>query len=364
MINRERLLHTFFSLASLDCPSFQERPGADFVERRLAALDISCHEDAAGAEIGGNTGNLFAKLPGARGDRPRLFSAHLDTVSPCRGKKIHKGETITGDGTTILGADDYAAVAAILEALQVIREDNLAHGPIELLFTPAEEVYSKGAAAFDYHQLQSKIAFVPDYDGSLGQAVNKAPTIISFCAELVGKASHAGFAPEEGKSAIAAAARAISKLDLGRIDSETTVNVGTIQGGMATNIVPPACAVRGEIRSYSHPIALQRLELIKSTFLAECDCHFTYEICIQAYETSLDSQAVTLFRRACHEVGLSPSFLPSFGGSDNNSFAQRGIAGIVLASAMHKCHTTEEFTTEAELVKLAELILHIMIIED
>ncbi|MEG1427904.1 MAG: M20/M25/M40 family metallo-hydrolase [Oscillospiraceae bacterium] len=364
MIQKERLLKTFLALTAFNSPSYQERETADFLLERLRNLGIFPEEDGSASVIGGNTGNIYACIDGDIPNKPRLFSAHLDTVSPCKSKKVSLGEKITSDGTTVLGADDLAAVACILEAITVLREEKLAHGPIELLFSPAEEVYSKGANAFDYTKMKSKLAFVPDYDGSLGEAVNRAPTIISFSAQMRGKAAHAGFAPEKGISAIAAAARAVGKLKLGRIDEETTGNIGEIQGGVATNIVPESCTVKGEIRSYSHASALHQLAVVQDTFLGEGSCNFTYEICVHAYQTAETSGAVNIFKAACEKSQLPMTLVSSFGGSDNNTFAKKGIEGLVIASAMHRCHTTQEYTTAEELLKLCELLLNIILIND
>ena len=361
MINKERLINTFVELVSLDSPSFDERSAADYVINKLNSLGLSPYEDEAGKKIGGTTGNVFATLEGAAENVPRLFTAHLDTVPPCKNKKIVVGEKITSDGTTILGADDFAAVACILEAIEVIKENNLVHGPLEFLFTPAEEVYSKGVKEFDFSRIKAKMVFTPDYDGPLGACINRAPSIISFCAKMKGKASHAGFAPEQGVSAITGAALAISKLSLGRIDSETTANIGLIDGGSATNIVPDTCIVRGEVRSYNHQKAERQIDEIRSAFEKEGGCEFQSETCIKAYETSENSDTGRFFKHVCEKVGFTPSFDASFGGSDNNTLAEHGIEGIVIASAMHGCHTKSEYTYQSELFGLVELIIQLMI---
>jgi tripeptide aminopeptidase len=173
---------------------------------------------------------------------------------------------IRSRGKTVLGADDMAGVAAILEALQVIREKNLPHGPVEVLFTVAEEAYAKGAGVFDFAKLMSEEAYVLDLAGPVGTAAYAAPSILSFTAVIRGRASHAGFAPQKGIHAIAVAADAISMMPMGRIDEETSVNVGTIAGGLGTNIIPDKCVVRGEVRSLSHEKAVKQAELVKKQF--------------------------------------------------------------------------------------------------
>jgi tripeptide aminopeptidase len=291
----------------------------------------------------------------------------MDTVEPSNAKRasLHEDGRITSGGDTVLGADDCAGIAAILEAVRSIREENLPHRPLEVLFTVAEEIYGRGSALFDYAHLQSREAYVLDLAGAVGCASNKAPTILSFSITVNGKASHAGFASGEGIHAIAAAAEAIGKLPMGQIDDETTCNVGLIEGGTALNIVPDRCVVKGEIRSYSHAKALERLEEVKRLFEAsaqsfgataelQADCH------IQAYETPAEHPVVGRYKAACASLELPVSLAPTFGGSDNNHFAKHGIAGLVIATAMNRCHTCAEYTTVEELERITQLTTALM----
>jgi tripeptide aminopeptidase len=230
-----------------------------------------------------------------------------------------------------------------------------------VLFTVAEEIYGKGSALFDYSRLQSREAYVLDLTGTVGCAAHKAPTILSFAVIVTGKAAHAGFAAKEGIHAIAAAAAAISKLPMGQVDSETTCNIGLIEGGTALNIVPDRCVVKGEIRSYSHAKALARLDDVRRLFEASAKSFgatvdVQADIPIEAYETSAEHPVIERYQAACASLGLPGSLAPTFGGSDNNHFAKHGIAGLVLATAMNNCHSCTEYTTVEELERITQLV--------
>lgn len=365
-INKNRLISEFSKLVSIDSKSFSEREVADYIKERLIFLGYAVTEDTAGEDYNGNSGNVYGFIEGGPGE-PLLFCAHMDTVEPSAGKQavIQEDGVITSNGRTVLGADDCSGIAAILEALHVIKEQNTPHRPIEVLFTVAEELYCKGAARVDFSQIKSREAYVLDLTGPVGLAAYKAPTILSFHATITGKAAHAGFAPQNGVHAIAAAANAISSLTMGRIDEETTLNVGVIHGGLATNIVPEQCAVSGEIRSYSHSTALQLAALVKRSFTNAAQkigatVDFQTEIHCDAYETPLDHPMVKRFERIAKKQGLPTGFVPTFGGSDNNHLAKHGIPGLVIANAMNNCHSCQEYTTVEELCNIAELTLALM----
>ena len=249
MIREERLLGAFRELVSIDNPTLRERGVCDHLLRRYAALGIRLQEDGTGAAIGGNAGNLYAFVPGDEALAPVLLSAHTDAVSPACGKRavFHPDGRITSDGTTVLGADDLAGQCAILEAVTSVLEDGAPHRPFELLFDAAEESYCTGIQRFDFSRLRAKLAYVFDLSGPVGGAAYQAPSILSFRAVFTGRAAHAAFSPEEGRHAIRAAAQAAAQIPCGRV-GELTVNVGTIAGGTADNIVPDRCTVTGEVR--------------------------------------------------------------------------------------------------------------------
>ncbi len=371
-INTHRLTTEFIELVSIDSPSFGEQRVGNYIRQNLKALGFEVREDNAGAGHDNGCGNIYGYLAGNNGEKePLLFCAHMDTVEPANGKHavLDDGGVIKSAGDTVLGADDFAGIVAILEALRVIRENGIAHRPIEVLFTVAEEVYCGGIAQLDFSWIKSRQAYVLDLAGPVGTAANKAPSILFFTATVAGKSAHAGFEPQNGIHAIAAAAKAVSALRLGQVDGETTLNVGVIEGGRATNIVPDRCVVRGEARSFTHSKAEAQLEEVRHQFeaaAAEIGATVEFEVFFgcEAYETPLDHPVAKRFEKACGAVGLSPAFQPTLGGSDNNYLAQHGIVGLVAAPGMHLCHTCEEYTTADDLVRSARLALALMAASD
>lgn len=369
-IDKDRVIQTFCDLVSIDAPSYGERAMADALRARLMALDIPVTEDNAGDAIGGNAGNLIARVPATTGLEalpPILFSSHMDTVSPAIGKRaiVHEDGRITSAGDTVLGADDAAGLAAILEALTVLREQGIPHRALELVFPVAEEPYTKGTHQLDYSQFHACAAYVPDLDGEIGTAANVAPTIIYFRITVQGRAAHAGMNPEDGIHAIQIAARAIASLRLGAVDDMTTVNIGTIGGGAATNIVPERCVLEGEVRGFDHQLALAHLEEIRKEVTSIAEAYgaaltIDSEVRTVAYHEPEDSAAAERFIRACRKAGLTPGLRKTFGGSDNNTFEEHGIPGLVIASAMHNCHSTTEYTYVQEIVDLTTLLLSLM----
>ena len=366
-INQVRLVDEFTKLVSIDSPSYAERQMGDYVKSRLIKLGMTVIEDDAGEKIDGDCGNIYGYLKGNIETKPLMFCAHLDTVEPSKGKEavLNKDGTITSRGNTVLGADDLAGVASILEALTAIVEKNLRHGPLEVLFTVAEEVYCKGSAVFDFAKVLSEEVYVLDLEGRVGTAANMAPSILSFTARICGKSSHAGFAPQKGIHAIAAAADAVSMIPMGQINEETTVNVGMIKGGGATNVVPDSCVVKGEVRGLDHEQALRQADLVKnqferSAFAVGGTVEFELVTVSKAYKTPEGHPVVARFESACNALGLPVMLTKTMGGSDNNVIAQSNITGIVLANAMNRCHARDEFTTVEELAKSAALTLALM----
>lgn len=368
-ISVKRLTDTFTSLVEIDNPSLGEREMADELIRRFTALGFEMHEDDAAAKLGGSSGNLYGLLPGTPGANPAplLFSGHMDCVEPASGKRavVRPDGRIESAGETVLGADDLAGLAAILEAVETMRERGMPHRPIEVLFTVAEECYLMGAAVFDPKLLQSKEAYVLDLNGRVGQAANQAPSLFSFSARFIGRAAHAGFAPEKGIHAIAAAAEAIVRIRSGRIDPRTTVNIGRIEGGSGLNVVPEYCTVRGEVRSGVHERARTLVEEIGTVFRVAAESagatlEFEAECQCEAYCTPEAHPVCTRFEQACRRLGIAPEIRATFGGSDNNHLARFGISGIVIANAMNDCHSTKEYSTVDELSRIAELTLALM----
>lgn len=362
-INKKRLVDEFVRLVSFDSESYKEQEIAYYLKEQLKRLGLQVEEDAAG--------NIYTFYPAydPRGQYEEgiLLSAHMDTVCPGIGKKavIHEDGRITSDGTTVLGADDAAGLAEILETLRTLKEKQLPHPDIEVLFTVAEEPYAQGSRVFDHSKIQARTAYVLDMSGPVGRAAVAAPSILSLKIEVGGRAAHAGFCPEEGIHSIEIAAGALAQITNGHVDEETTVNIGTIQGGCARNIVPDLCVITGEIRSMEHEKALRQAALIQEIFKQEAArkggrarVEITEEF--QSYRIQKQEPVVKRFVEACKELGLPGGLEDTFGGSDNNHFTAHGIRGIVVANAMNEVHTTKEYTSKEELAKAAELTLKLV----
>ncbi|SHO47328.1 M20/M25/M40 family metallo-hydrolase [Anaerocolumna xylanovorans] len=371
MADRKRIIEEFKELVSIDAPSFEERKMADVLTKKLRDLGFTVTEDGAGKVYEGNAGNLYAFLPGELEGTPILLSAHMDTVEPSRNKTavVREDGTITSDGTTVLGADDLSGVTAILEAVRSIKEKKIPHRSIEVLFAIAEEVYIRGSEVFDYSLIKAKEAYVLDLSGKVGTAALKAPTLLSFEAVFTGKAAHAGFAPEEGIHAIKAAAKAVTAIQMGRIDRETTVNVGLIEGGLARNIVPENCILKGEVRSIGHEKALEETEKIRRVFTqtaeeAKAVLKFTTSYGCLAYAIEKEAPVVQRFERACRELSIPTSYVETFGGSDNNNFVRNNIEGIVMACGMNDVHSAKEWTHIDELERCTEIVIKLLTFKD
>lgn len=368
MVNTERIIRNFTNMVALDSPSFDERLVCNYIKDYLKGIGIDANEDNAGEKIGGTTGNLIAFVDGTVDAEPILFSSHMDTVEPSHGKKavIHDDGTITSAGDTVLGSDDLAGVVSILEALTVIKENNLPHRPLELVFTVSEETHGGGVSVLDYKNLKSKQAYVFDLDGEVGTAASSAPTILTYTVKFIGKSAHAGFASHLGVHAIKAAAEAVCQISCGSVRDGVNANVGIIEGGKATNIVPDLCTITGEIRAFDDAQSDVEYQNVVDicTGVAEkygAKVEFEYAKHIRAFNVEDSNPVVKRFKEVCGKMGLSGECVPTFGGSDNNVLAEYGIDGIVVSTAMNNCHSVDEYTTVESLTKAAELALKLML---
>ena len=368
-MSKNRLWETFSALTDIYSPSFGERQLCDHLKAKLTELDISVYEDDAGEKIGGNCGNIYGFLSGVNCENtePILFSSHMDTVEPAKGKKaiLNDDGIITSDGTTILGADDAAGLSIIIEAITRLKEEGTPHRPVELLFTVAEERAVSGAAAADYDRIRSKDAYVLDLGGPIGEAANAAPTILHFSITVHGKASHAGVDPKNGIHAIAAAAKAIARIPLGEPEPGLTCNIGTIKGGGLTNVIPDHCELVGEIRSLTHERALAQLDKVNSIFKEEAEkmgATITAEssVNITAYETPMDARVTKRFQKSCEAVGVKSNINPTQGGSDNSVFALHGISGLVISCSMNNVHGTSEWCSLDEMELCTQLVMNLI----
>ena len=365
MINRQRLLDTFLRLAAIDSVSREEGAIVAAVRRELEAAGCSVAEDGAAHGIGGQAGNLITRLPGRSAAPALLLNAHVDTVEPGRGIKPQvSGTRIASDGTTILGADDKAGVACIIEVVRALNEDNVAHAPLEIVLTVSEEIGLLGAKHLDYSLITARTGFVLDGNGPVGAITVSAPSHDSIRATITGRAAHAGVSPEKGVNAIKIAADAIAGMRLGRIDDETTANVGTISGGRASNIVPDRVEIVAEARSRDaaklrrqtrHMVG--RLKRAAQKSGGECAVEVNREY--DSYSLREDEPPVSVAAAAMRSLGIEPRFQATGGRSDSNIFNAHGIRTAVLSIGSDESHTTAEWADIEQLELVARLVLTI-----
>lgn len=357
MINQDRLLNTFLDLVKIDSPFGGEGEVARYAAGRLRGLGFEVHTD--------RINNVFGYLPG--NGAPILLNAHMDGVDPCQGIKPFVGADgiIRSDGTTILGADDRAGVAAILEAVHVVTSEKLPHLPVEVVLTVQEEGGLHGAKGVDYARVRAKQGLSIDGTGAVNRFSIAAPSQNSIAAAIYGKAAHAGAAPEEGINAIRVAAEAIARMPLGRIDEETTSNIGTIQGGTASNIVPDRVEIKGEVRSHNEK-KLQRYtnQIVKELETAADESNAQADIKITrsytAFRLRKSDALVNRVGEAAQAVGLEPEFILSGGGSDANIFNAHGIRTLIVSTGVLDVHTSHEHIALSDMVKCTEILVAVL----
>ena len=354
----------FVELAGVPSPPGEERAVADRVIDYLRGLALLVDEDDAGARIESTIGNLYSRIEPNGGGTPLFFCAHLDTVLPEAAIEPVVGEDgfVRNAAGTILGADDKSAVAAMLEATARLVEEDRPHAGLELLFTPKEEVGLVGAAAFDQSRLDARLGYVYDHAGPIGEVILGAPFQNRIDVRFHGRAAHAGMYPEEGRSAIAAAARAIADLRLGRLDDETSANVGRIEGGTARNVVPEWCGFAAEARSHDERKLADLIREMVDTItfaasLEECEVEAQVSGLSRGYRFRRDDLPVRLAAAALERVGREPSYILSGGGADANVFNERGLQCVNLANGMTDIHTPDERIAVADLQEMVEVTL-------
>ncbi len=361
----------FFSLVQIDSESKQEKDIALKLEKDLTALGAEVRFDKANEKTGGNIGNLYAYFPGKVDKEPILFCAHMDTVKPGIGIKpqILK-DRITSDGTTILGSDDKSGIAQIVWAIKEISESNISHSPIEIVFTIAEEVGILGSKNLDYSLIKSKFGFALD-SRDVGSLTIGAPSENDLKIFVHGKEAHAGVEPEKGLNAIMIAAEAIREFPLGRIDEETTCNIGKIAGGKATNIIPNYVEIEAEVRSHSEE-KLQKVTQQICSILEETASKYQVENTegkiiyakveidikkgYQSFRLKEDDEIVTLAHKANKNLVLPCTTSIGGGGSDANNFNQNGIKMAIVGTGMNRVHTVDEFILISDLEKGAQWV--------
>jgi tripeptide aminopeptidase len=376
-LERRYLNGTFAELCRIESPSGHERACAERVIAELRALGVSVHEDDAAAAVGGDCGNLLARIvaaepggAGVDGTRPRpsvLLCAHLDTVplqAPVEPVLVDGGWENANAG--ILGADNKAAVAVMLALARHIRREGAAVD-VELLFTVREETALAGARAFDVSSLHSDLGFVFDHATPIGELVVSSPTHFRIEACFRGAAAHAGIRPEQGRSAILAAARAVSSLRLGRLNDESTVNVGTIAGGSAMNVVPEDCSLVLEARALGDDRAEELVAEIVDRMhaaanLADCDCDLDVSVqrTFSGYQMPASSAAVRVAEAALRACGHEPLRIASGGASDANALLAEGLQTVNLANGTERNHEPGERVSALALEQMLDVALALL----
>lgn len=367
-INTERLIKEFISLVKIDSETKSETEIATVLKNKFSTLGCHVIEDETKNTTGHGAGNLICTLKGNKKHTETIyFTAHMDTVVP--GKNIQpiikEDGMITSDGTTILGADDKAGLAAMLEAIHVIKEHDMSHGDIQFIITVGEESGLVGAKALDPKYIKATYGYALDSDGTVGDIVVAAPSQAKLYVTIKGKTAHAGIAPEKGVSAITVASKAISKMPLGRIDSETTANIGRFSGGQQTNIVCDHVEILAEARSLNSDKLNKQVQTMTDIFErtakqyggeAIVDVQHMYP----GYEQKASDPVVVTAMKAAQKLGHESKLLKSGGGSDANIFAGYGIPTVNLAVGYEHIHTTKEQISIANLEKTSKLVIEII----
>ena len=349
MINQERLVRSFCDLVQIDSPSGEEQAISYVLEQKLTSLGFLVVRDGHG--------NIIASEAGRA---PLLLSAHMDTVEPGRGiRPIISGERIHTDGTTVLGGDCKAGIAAILEGLEAAKEDKLDRIAVQVVITRGEEIGLVGAKNLDFSRVDAKEGVVFDGGGPVSKLTIASNTYVRFDVVVTGRAAHAGVEPEKGISAIKIAAEIISSLPQGRIDDETTLNVGTITGGTVRNAVPESAMFSGEFRSRNtetlegvrHQV-LATLDTAKQNY-PEATIQEEMEFQYHMYSLSKDTPVVDRVNRVLRAMDMSPELGASGGGTDANVFNLHGISSVVVGMAARDMHTTREHVEVGDLMDAA-----------
>ena len=364
MINKRRLIRTFKKFVRIDSLSLHEGKVLKYLQKELKFLGIRSYQ--VGRPRGGEVGNLIAFVPGNGIGSPRLLlNAHLDTVAPGKNiKPIEKRGYIYTDGSTVLGADNKAGIAAIVEVLRVLKEQKFEHPPLRVIFTVAEEIGLMGVKSLPEKVMNADFGLTLD-GGDIDRVIYKAPSQYNLTATIMGRAAHAGIHPEEGINAIKVASEAIATMKLGRIDKETTSNIGVIEGGRATNIVPDKVELKGEARSHNLRKLDRQVEQMERALLKACEKYrarlkLKVERIYKSFEVSRKSKILPLVVSGMKSSGIKPVIEKTGGGSDANIFNEWGIPTVVLGVGADKVHTTREQICVDDFIRGTETILNII----
>ena len=364
MINEERLLNEFIELVSIPCPSKGEKEEAELIMAKLRELGLEPHMDTANEKTGGNCGNVWAYVEGNVPNAPKLlFEAHMDSVAPTTGTKVvRKDGVLYSDGTTTLGGDDKVGVASMLEAVRALKESGVPHGAVQLLFTISEEIGCLGVVNLDKSWIKADYGYCMDIGGTPGEITYAAPKLYDIYVTVKGKSAHAGIAPEEGINAIMLASAALAKIPVyGRVDAETTMNIGLFNAGIGTNIVCPEAKFVIDMRSLNVP----RLEALKDSTMALIketveagggQVEFEVVEGCPAVELSKDHPCIELAKKSAEKLGFKVELKTTGGCSDGNYLCGYGLPCGLLATGMSNVHTTEEYLKEEDLYNTARWV--------
>jgi len=371
-INKERLAATFTELCEISSPSRKEARIAAHLKQKFTALGAdSIYEDNSGPKTGANCGNIIIRFTGTHPElEPLFFSCHMDTVEPANNiEVIRTGELFTSKGDTVLGGDDKSGIAAVLELIDLLKENNIPHSSIEIILTTCEEIGLLGAKYLEYDKIQSKYGYALDSTG-INHVIIGAPAANKFEIKIKGVAAHAGLNPETGINSLSLAADALSKITVGRLDKESTRNFGLINGGTATNIVPELVTIHGEVRSHSpEKLTLYTKEII-DTFNTVIDgwkaeqgpadrcplMEYNVTADYPVLSLDMDTQVIKRIQQASEKNDKNIEFIVAGGGSDANIFNGHGLPTAIVATGMDKVHTVNEQLHLDDLVNLTELL--------
>ena len=358
MADRERLVKTLLDLIRIDSPSGEEDAMDLEVSSRLSALGLKIFHDSYN--------NVIAKLPGD--GEPVMLSAHLDTVDPGRGiQPIVEGDLVRSDGTTILGGDCKSGVSIVIEALTAVVESGADHRPVEVVFTRHEEGGLVGAHHLEFSLISAVTGLVFDGEGPANRISVAAPSQNVVTANILGRAAHAGIEPENGISAILIAAEILTQLPLGRIDSETTSNVGRIEGGLKRNIIPDQAFLDGEIRSLDNKKLDHYSQMFRDAFQQVADRYPEAKVDLdisntyQAYNINPSHPTVKMITRALSQAGLEANLESTGGGSDANIFIQNGIVALPVGIGVRSFHTNKETALIPEMLQGAVMCQRVIL---
>lgn len=359
----DRILDTFLDLVRIDSPTHDERQVAEYCAAKFSGAGLVTRFDDSASATGSNTGNLIATLPGRDCGKVVILSAHMDCVDPCAGVvPVIEDGVIRSCGQTVLGADDKAGIAVIIEAVLRLVDSKEPHPEVRVVLTVAEENGLAGAKALAPEVFEGDVCLVLDAAGAPGQVVVGTPTHYTFEATFTGMASHAGISPENGRSALVMASRSVCAMELGRLDDSTTANIGVIEGGTATNVVPAHVRMKGECRSLSRE-KVERVRDSMDEIMSSCAKEYggsvevNWALEYEGFTVSDDLRYLTQVMEACRDAGISPAKITTGGGSDGNIFALRGLPTFVLTCGIRDAHSTSEHIFIDDLRATVDIVL-------